>query len=335
MQALNQLELFFGDAHEAAARVYARLARDESTADRKLSGELVGPECRFAQTLSARIPFRDLGPGESLLAEAVVPDPCFWTPELPMLYRAELGARDEGRGPRGNELVVRSEESVEQAATPVPLSPCGRGVRGEGEPSEGQSNSIRRWFGIRRLGTKGRAIFLDMVRWVPRGVWLPQITVDDLKAARKANITLCGPPPDDGICLEASKHGVPLFIDLNSHAENLLEEVRRLGQWPAIFLLIFPADAEVDSAIRAAAKNVLFAAKFSAGAARVAPPWAQVLLCDVDAEHLPPSTGCQLPVLIRRRISSAAAQLAAARAACDRLQYDMAASGDFAGYFVT
>ena len=107
----RQLELFFGDASDAVARVYARLPCDETTTGSQLTGELIGPECRFAQTLSARIPFQDRGPGESLLAEAVVPDPCFWTPELPMLYKARIERKGpevvgQGAGIEKHEVVV-------------------------------------------------------------------------------------------------------------------------------------------------------------------------------------------------------------------------------------
>ena len=49
-----------------------------------------------------RFAFVDRGPGASLLAEAIVPEPCFWTPEMPHLYQAEVQLRRGGRraGPR-------------------------------------------------------------------------------------------------------------------------------------------------------------------------------------------------------------------------------------------
>ncbi len=83
--SLDTLDLFFGDANAAQARVYARC----QNATGSLTGKLVGPECAFARTLPAQIPFMSLA-GEQPLAEAIVPDPCFWTPELPFLYRANL-----------------------------------------------------------------------------------------------------------------------------------------------------------------------------------------------------------------------------------------------------
>jgi len=309
----RHLELFFGDASDAVARVYARLPCDETTTGSRLTGELTGPECRFAQTLSARIPFQDRGPGESLLAEAVVPDPCFWTPELPMLYRARIerkGPEVSGQGPgiEGYEVVVTGHA-----------------------PEKESFATVEKWLGIRRLGTRGRSLVLDTVRWVPRGVLLERISRDDLKAAREADVVLCGPPPNDEICLEASRHGVPMLIDLSAQSGDAVEEVRRLGQWPAVFLVMLEAGATVDAAIRGAARNLLIAATFAANEPIVVPAWAQVALCDVTLENAQRLAVCPLPILVRR---PAIANISEARAACDRLQYDLAPTGDFAGYLV-
>ena len=73
---------------------------------------------------------------------------------------------------------------------------------------------------------------------MPRGVWLERISHSDLMTAREADVALCGPPPDDATCLEASRHGVPLLIELSAPPEQLVEELRRLGQWPAVFLVV-------------------------------------------------------------------------------------------------
>src|SRR3954471_17984228 len=92
----ESLELFFGDANPAETRVYARCATGSLKAGQQrpqITGILTGPFCEYAQTLAATIPFVDAGPGKSSLAQAIVPDPCFWTPELPYLYRAHLELR--------------------------------------------------------------------------------------------------------------------------------------------------------------------------------------------------------------------------------------------------
>lgn len=93
--SLDTLDLFFGDANPAQARVYARCACNSGT---RLNGHLTGPTCDFARTLPARIPFAEPSPaagenrvrGTAAVVEAIIPDPCFWTPELPFLYQAKL-----------------------------------------------------------------------------------------------------------------------------------------------------------------------------------------------------------------------------------------------------
>ena len=130
------LQVFFGASDPAQARIYAQVELPESLlanqADLQLSGRLIGPDCEFAHTLPARIPIvhRDASHAR-LLAEAIVPDPCFWNPELPFLYRAEIQLH------RGNSLLA----------------------------------SWQRTLGIRRLGPRGRFLFFDGKRFVLRGIF--------------------------------------------------------------------------------------------------------------------------------------------------------------------
>ncbi len=129
----ERLQLFFGASDPAQARIYAQFELPESLiadqADLRLSGRLIGPDCEFAHTLPARIPIvhRDASHAR-LLAEAIVPDPCFWNPELPFLYRAEIQLR------RGDSLLA----------------------------------SWQRTLGIRRFGPRGRFLLFDGKRFVLR-----------------------------------------------------------------------------------------------------------------------------------------------------------------------
>jgi len=127
------LQLFFGDANPAETRVYARWTADSLKAGLQrlqIAGTLSGPFCEYSRTLPATIPFLELGPGQSPLAQAIVPDPCFWTPELPYLYRAHLELRS------GSEV----------------LTTC------------------QREFGIRPLGARGRKLYYEGKPWVLRAV---------------------------------------------------------------------------------------------------------------------------------------------------------------------
>ena len=81
----ERLEIFFGEASDTVAASMLGCAGRKPIKGSQLTGSLVGPSCLYAETLPARFEFVDRGPGESLLAEAVVPEPCFWTPEMPHL----------------------------------------------------------------------------------------------------------------------------------------------------------------------------------------------------------------------------------------------------------
>ena len=169
-------QLFAGDSSDAIARVYAALPRAGLPADARLEGELVGPYCRHAKTLPARIRFADRGPGPTLLAEAIVPDPCFWTPDLPFLYSAEL-------------RVAAGDDTTATIQTPL---------------------------GIRRLGIHGASVYLDANRFVLRGVRVDPAAIDDLIAAKQAASALFVTDPSDQFLREASEEGVLLAVELHT-----------------------------------------------------------------------------------------------------------------------
>jgi hypothetical protein len=85
------LDLFHGQLHRSRADIYARLSGnfDAATAWNdgwRLGGHLEGPRAENTRTLPARVRLQDAGAGESLLACALLPDPCSWGPGLPLLY---------------------------------------------------------------------------------------------------------------------------------------------------------------------------------------------------------------------------------------------------------
>jgi hypothetical protein len=90
----DALEIYAGDVNDVEARVYARylgVAGDRAEPV-VLRGTLRGPFCEGTRTLPAVIAFRDLGPQQIGVAEALVPDPCTWSPELPHVYQVDVDA---------------------------------------------------------------------------------------------------------------------------------------------------------------------------------------------------------------------------------------------------
>jgi hypothetical protein len=83
------IEISVGDVTDMEAHVFANFHGDKPIT---LRGRLRGPFCEMARTLPADSPFRDLAPRQMGVAEAIVTDPCMWSPEMPQLYRVDVEA---------------------------------------------------------------------------------------------------------------------------------------------------------------------------------------------------------------------------------------------------
>lgn len=100
----DPIEITVGDVTDVEAHVIARYTGRESVT---LCGKLRGPFCERAQTLKADFPFTE--PSAALarnVAEAVITDPCMWTPEMPHVYQVEVQAMD------GNRLVAEHQAAI-------------------------------------------------------------------------------------------------------------------------------------------------------------------------------------------------------------------------------
>ena len=172
----DRIDLFFGAASDAVCRIYARLSSSDDHAGFQLAGTLTGPTCAYAETLPATFSLVDRGPGASLLAEAVVPEPCFWTPQMPHLYLADVQLREGGR------VVAR----------------------------------LKRPFGIRPLGAAGRKLIYAGKNWVLRAVSADAVSKTDLPQWRDADSAMLVRNPDDALCAAASRVGVLVLADLEA-----------------------------------------------------------------------------------------------------------------------
>ncbi len=295
---LDDLQLFFGDANEAEARMYALLPRGDFPNGTKLTGELKGPICLHAKTLPAKLRFTDRSDNRSLLAEAIVPDPSFWTPELPMLYGAML----EVQLPDGTRFCDRES----------------------------------RLLGFRRLGVIGQSIYLDQQRFVFRGVSRKQLGPDDERAARETGTTICLQTATEAVCEQASQLGTLLVADGTSlhDAQQVRSEVARLARWPSLAIIVLDHQLVIDTDLRRLARNTLFAQRCRGTELFIECPWAHVVWWEIetiDSNLRPPATDRPVIVYCRRE---GYATIQEGRAACDRVQAQLAELGDFAGYFV-
>jgi hypothetical protein len=97
-----KFQLSLGDVSAMEARVVVRFDASSAHSDQRVNritirGVLRGPFCESARTLPAEFPFHALQAAKRPAAEAVVPDPCFWSPALPHFYRADLEALCDGQ----------------------------------------------------------------------------------------------------------------------------------------------------------------------------------------------------------------------------------------------
>jgi hypothetical protein len=306
----DRLELFFGHAADAVARVYARLRGSEHNSELQLTGTLKGPSCRYAKTLQATFSLADRGPGNSLLAETIIPEPCFWTPEMPQLYDAEVQLRRRG------EILAHAS----------------------------------RIFAIRRLGARGRKLLFDGKGWVLRAVSRDEAPAAELSQWREADAAMLVRDPDEKLCEEASRVGVLLVADLDRPKPETLSpcgrgqvegadvewarnKTLRLSRWPAVGMVVSTGGAAFDPGDLN--HNLLLAQRFRPEHPVAPAAWADVVVCEMaDADNWAARTAdCKLPT-IAARLADKQIGVAGGRTLCDRLQRDLAGRGEIAGYIV-
>jgi hypothetical protein len=297
---LKNLDLFFGDANDAEARVYALMEADERHADCRLAGCVVGPNCEYAQTLTAAIPLVPKRPAAgtgkpALLAEAVLPDPCFWSAELPFLYRVDLELR----------CGATSVEKVERS------------------------------FGIRPLGALGRRLVFGGKPWVPRGVARCEVPDTPLIEWRAADAVMVVERPSEELCRESSRLGVLLLAELAGGPAELAVDVGRLARWPSVVMAVLRPSSPLAATIRTRAKNLLLAQSVSPAGADLPADWADLVICEANDPYELFRYASDIPIpVIAQRLASWRDDVAQARRECDYLQRDLAQHGDFAGLLV-
>lgn len=294
---LADVELFYGELSPQRALIYARVPRDRTEPGDTLSGQVRGPKSRYAQTLPVAVPLVDMGPGPTLLAKAMLVDPCYWLPETPLVY----------------DVIVT--------------------LRRDGQPVA----SAQRLLALRPLGVVGDRLKLAGKTYVLRGVWRTSSEANAVHAWRETQAALVLPDvsltPAE-LCAwldEALWCGVPVAVCLASEAPQT--RLAWLAQHPAVSLVVLPAAAQLDFAPSELAPNLLVAQRLTGPHEKLA-PWAQ--LAWIEAENVAdvlkalPRT---LPVVVQRKLSRPVAP-EQARAACDALQRDLAPLGPLAGFVV-
>ncbi len=312
------LQVVLGPCDDMRAELFVRCTPPRSSLPGlRLEGRLVGPECRHSNTLPAGAPLTDMGSGASgLLARAVLTEPAFWTPELPNLYWLEARAT-AGGGTVGTE---------------------------------------RRRIGLRRSGVRGRSLWLEGRRWVPRGVGCAAAAIDPV-AFRESGTAAVVPNPEEAACSAADEAGVAIIAAIDEPRLDQAIVAERIAMWalhPSVVMAVLPGT--FDDGLAAASIPVLRRLKGTMLLARVvdggtAPPSSvaeeiDVLVLSLVGDGLPHAAWRdappELPIVAWRRDGTPPEQR---RRGCDRLQAALAAWGladgrprpgwDWAGYVVS
>lgn len=294
------VELFYGEANAALARVYMRPSGHIASPATSISGTISGPHCIYAKTLPSQ--FR-LGAGRGVgdsLAEAILTDPCFWSPLEPYRYTARV--------------------SVTQAGETHALA--------------------EHKFGIRRLGVRDRRVYFEGKNWVARIVECDDVDFEQLPLWRDLGATLCANSPSDDLCEAASQIGVLIIARVAGDEATILNDLRRLARHAAVGIAVVVPQQMASEDLRDACPNVLLAATLRADEADPdsTPAWAHLVVVEDDraSELARRANECPLPVIARRPLSKAtrSAHLDQARSACDELQAELAGRCELVGYCV-
>jgi len=211
----GSLDCLLGRCDSLRAEVFfrAELPLGVAPGEATLTGTLTGPDCTRAITLPATAKLTAVpGPAPaapaaatSVVARAILTEPSFWTPELPSLYRLEARFVAAGR-----EVAM-----------------------------------WRRPVGLRRLGVRGRSLWLDGRRHVPRGIVVPVERVD-LAAFRAAALAAVVPDPPAAFLARCDAEGVAVLGLLAAEAGQTLDmeaaaaAVLRWAWHPAVLAAVVP-----------------------------------------------------------------------------------------------
>jgi len=231
----------------------------------------------------------------ALLAEASLPDPCFWTPRQPYQYKVEVELR------RSGQCLATTERRL----------------------------------AIRPLGVRARKLLLEGKTWVVRGVCYDEVPGVEVAEWRHAGAAMSIDRVIPKLFEDAAHQGGLIAAEIKGSREALREQLHRLKHFQAVGVVVVESPETPGDTLHKAARNVLLAQVCSTGAASPPILWADLMVCDIaDPIRLPAwLENLPVPVIARRR-AGVQVDLAAGRSQCDALQRVLAGRGDFAGYIV-
>jgi hypothetical protein len=189
-------------------------------------------------------------------------------------------------------------------------------------------------FGIRRFGIQGRSFFLDGKRWVARGIF-EEGRSTELHDWRQSGATLVL----QSVSEISARHDafkastrMGVFVIVRLGEKTTYFPLKTIATYPSSPIVVLPQAAVLTRQHRHDAPNLVFAQRLED---RIDPAvWADAVWVEFEEieDFARRIEGINLPIVAVRRHRGAS--LAAARAAVDTLQADLAPIGQFAGYVV-
>lgn len=172
----DDIDVFYGRVTHSSAQVYVRINSLPGGSEWSLAGTVRGPNAPDTRTLPTTVPLGDRGEGDTLLASCSIPDPTFWTTQLPGTYNVEIQLRRDGQ-------VIET---------------------------------VKRTLAIRFFGASGRNLVWESKRWVLRGVSTERNVGEEVAAFRDNAGVLVVKDPSVELLSEASMAGVLLAVELHT-----------------------------------------------------------------------------------------------------------------------
>jgi hypothetical protein len=193
----SQIDVYYAPLSPISCEIWVRLRDVPAGEQWTIAGQVRGPECCTSRMLPATNLLRCVSSGGEPRASALVPDPCFWSPELPAFYRIKIDVSRNGK----------------------------------------LAGSFDRTLGIRPLAVRGRNLYWDSRRFVLRAVACESSIESDIAAWRESGAAMVVDCPDDSLCRAATEDGVLLAVRLRGDAELLAKSrrVARWGAVAFIF----------------------------------------------------------------------------------------------------
>ncbi len=203
------------------------------------------------------------------------------------------------------------------------------------EPGNGDPPILVTDFGMRHFGSDRGQLWFNGQRWVLRAAHWPD-TLDNLNLAawQEGRLAMVVRDPTAELCQQASQAGVMLIVWVD--ADCAVTQLGSLTGWAAVAVaLLDRTPPQTLAALRQLAPNLLFGYELSETHLGSVIEGSDLLLCRADesllraAQRLQPTRS-----ICGWRPAGRLRTVPEARAACDRLQRDLAPRFDLNGYLV-